>query len=147
MSVKRFFVIPALLAVASCVSPSDGEDGFRFAGDWCTQGTLASSGLPYTDRAHVGGLFLQEGNQVLGSGSVKRAGDDILWPSRYTGDILGERLFLDVTPLGEDPDPNAPRFSVELDRRTANEMAGPSTGDAGFSGTLTLVRLGPRCFS
>lgn len=143
MRAASLLLLAALLQ--GCVSPSDGEDGFRFAGDWCTRGTLSTSGLPFTAPAHIGGLFVQEGNQVLGSGAVKRAGDDILWPSRYAGDIVGERLLLEVTPLEENPE--APRFAIDLDRRTANELVGTATGDPGFAGTITLVRLGPRCFS
>lgn len=144
MRASSLFLLAALLH--GCASPSDdGEDGFRFAGDWCTRGTLSTSGLPFTAPAHIGGLFIQEGGRVLGSGAVKRAGDDILWPSRYAGDIVGERLLLEVTPLEENPE--APRFAIDLDRRTANELVGPATGDPGFTGTITLVRLGPRCFS
>jgi hypothetical protein len=141
----RLYVTLPLILVAGCASPSDGEDGFRFAGDWCTPGTLGNNNLPLTAPPHIGGVFFQEGERVVGSGAVKRAGDNTLWPSRYAGDIVGERLLLEVTPLQENPE--APRFAVDLDRRTANELVGPATGDPGFNGTITLVRLGPRCFS
>lgn len=136
--------LPPLLLWAGCVTPTDADD-FRFAGDWCTLRTIGSNGLPVPNLAHIGGLLIQEGNRVVGSGAVKRAGDTVLWPSRYEGDAVGERLQLTVTPLEDNPD--APRFSLDLVRRSANEMSGPASGDPGFQGTITLVRLGPRCFA
>lgn len=144
LHVRAILSLLLVVAAAGCSDPVDSE-AFRFSGDWCTEGTLSTAGTPVTALAHIGGVFLQEGDRVRGSGAVKRAGDDRLWPSRYAGDIIGERLLLEVTPLEEDPE--APRFSVDLERRTANEMSGPSLGDPGFTGTITLVRLGPRCFS
>jgi hypothetical protein len=132
------------LGLGACVSSTDNEDGFRFAGDWCTLRTLSAAGTPVLSAAHMGGLFVQEGNRVLGSGAVKRPGESTLWPSRYVADVVGNTLLMEVTPL--DGDPAAPRFALDLALEGTNDLVGTVTGDAGFAGPIRLVRLGPRCF-
>lgn len=138
-------VLPLLfLAVMGCSSPSNSGDGFRFAGDWCTLRTLASDGLPVEAAAHIGGVWIQQGQRIVGSGSVKRAGETQLWPSRYTADIVGNTLLLEIEPLEQNVD--APRFAIDLVQEGRNDLVGTASGDPGFNGPITLVPLGPRCF-
>lgn len=138
-------ILPVLfLLVGSCSSPSGlGELGLT--GDWCTIGALGSDGLPVEEKAWVGGQLSQDGSQVTGTGSVKRADDDVIWPSRFRGDIFEARLILEVTPLGEDQE-GAPVLELDLEIQGRNDLVGTVIGDSGLTGDITLVRLGPRCF-
>jgi len=82
---------------------------------------------------------------VLGSGSVKRAGDDTLFPSRFEGVIRGDRLELAAIPLSSAPE-GAPALELDLVIEGPNDLVGTVTGDPGLAGDITLVRLGARCF-
>lgn len=146
-SLRSALLLVFLLGVGGCVSSTDdGVDGFRFAGDWCTLRTLSAGGTPVAGEAHIGGLFLQQGDRVRGSGGVKRRGDTELFPSRYTADVVGNTLLMEVEPLDED-DVDAPRFALDLVLDGANDLVGTASGDPGFAGAIRLVRLGPRCFA
>lgn len=145
-TLRGAFYLAILLGVAGCFSSTDnGEGGFGFAGDWCTPRTLSTTGTPLLESAHLSGLFLQEGDRVRGSGAVKRPGETTLWPSRYTADIAGNTLIMEVEPLEQDPD--APRFALDLQLEGTNDLVGTASGDPGFTGAFRLVRLGPRCFA
>lgn len=146
-SLRTILVLGLSLWAGACVSSTDdGENGFRFAGDWCTLRTLSAAGTPVEAEAHIGGLFLQEGDRVRGSGSVKRRGETELFPSRYTADVVGNTLLMEVEPLDED-DVDAPRFALDLALDGTNDLVGTASGDPGFTGAIRLVRLGPRCFA
>jgi hypothetical protein len=140
------FLLLVVLVSTACSSVTDelGESGL--AGDWCTLRALGAGGLPVEEAAWVGGQLGHSGSQVSGTGQVKRADDDQLWPSRFRGDIIGERLLMEVTPLGEAQE-DAPVLELDLEIRGRNDLVGTVTGDPGLLGDITLVRLGPRCFA
>jgi len=144
------FLMPVLLAlvlpVASCSGFVDRQDDIGLTGDWCTLRALGSDGLPTEEAAWVGGNLTQSGSDVSGTGSVKRADDDELWPSRFTGNILGDNLLMQVTPLGQAQE-NAPFLDLDLRIEGRNDLVGTVSGDAGIQGDITLVRLGARCFA
>lgn len=135
----------ALLA-ASCSSVTNVRDELSLTGDWCTLRALGADGLPVDEAAWVGGQWNQEESEVAGTGSVKRADDDELWPSRFRGNVVGEQLLMEVTPLGEAQE-GAPFLELDLRIEGRNDLVGTVSGDAGIQGEITLVRLGSRCFA
>lgn len=142
---RWFLSSAALLLAVACLSPT-GEPGERsLTGDWCTLGALGPAGLPVDEAAWVGGQLNQTGDQILGSGSVKRADDDELFPSRFEGLIIGERLSLTAVPTSAAPE-GGPVLELDLAIEGPNDLVGSVSGDPGLAGSITLVRLGPRCF-
>ena len=136
------FLIVVVLASAAC-SVTDQE--LVLTGDWCTLHALGSDNLPVTELGWVGGQLFHEGAEVTGTGSVKRADEDDLWPSRFRGNIVGDQLLLEVTPIGQGQE-GAPVFEMALEIQGRNDLVGSVLGEAGLPDEITLVRLGARCF-
>jgi len=97
--------------------------------------------LPY-----LGMVLGQEGTQVEGNGAVKRADSTELWPVRYRGSLVGDALTLEVENFTQG-NTDAPSFTLELTVTSPTSLVGIAVSDPGFPGTLTVVRMGERCFT
>ena len=138
--------VPVLFLVAlASVACSVTEQEITLTGDWCTMGALGSDNLPVTEMGWVGGQLFQQGAEVTGTGSVKRADDDQIWSSRFQGNITGDQLLLNVTPIGQGEE-GAPVFEMALEIQGRNDLAGSVMGESGLPDEIALVRLGARCF-
>lgn len=135
----------ALAALAGCSVSTEGEL-MTFAGEWCTLRGLASSGYPSTGDRYVGMILLQEGDVLLGSGSTKRKGSDVIFPARFRGSFIGDRAVVAVSDLDPLTDAKGPVFTLNLRLAGSRDLEGTISGDAGLDGPIALVRLGPRCF-
>ncbi len=142
-------VLAALTAAlfSGCGSLTYGDEVVGFSGEWCTYRSLGADGYPLPAVPFVGMTLVREGDRWLGTGTTKRAGDTIVWPSRYRGDALGSRLVLEVSELGtgEGEEPG-PEFVLDLEAEGNNELVGVASGDQGFDGPIRMVRVGSRCF-
>ena len=117
------------------------------SGEWCTYRTLGANGLPIQELPFIGMTLVREGNRVLGTGTTKRVGDTIVWPSRYRGDVTGDRVVIDVSYLeGSEPEGPGPLFTLDLKGEGSQELAGTAFGDSGFDGPVRLVRVSALCF-
>ena len=144
--IRLALFVPVLLfgALAS-VACSVTDQEITLTGDWCTMGALGSDNLPVTEMGWVGGQLFQQGAEVTGTGSVKRADDDQIWSSRFQGNITGDQLLLNVTPIGQGEE-GAPVFEMALEIQGRNDLAGSVMGESGLPDEIALVRLGARCF-
>lgn len=141
--IRHFPALATLLLGAACVSATEGEIS-GVAGEWCMLRGLESSGFPAAASAYVGMVLLQEGSQVFGAGSSKRAGEEAVWETRYSGDFDGEILTLSASDLTDTLTVPGPSFSLTLRPEGVRDLIGTTAGD--ISGPITMVRLGPRCF-
>lgn len=138
----------SLLVAASATACSSTTEGVldTFAGEWCTLRGLGSDGFPRSGVAYVGMTLLEEGNRVLGSGSTSRPGDSTIYPARFRGDLAGGLATITVSDLEDGTPAPGPLFSMQLRIEGSRDLVGSMSGDADFTGAITLVRLGPRCF-
>lgn len=151
MSTPRTARILLTVALAAAVLPgcsftTEGELS-TYAGEWCLLRGLGSGGLPRTADAHIGMTLVQEGSLVVGTGSTKWPGSDVIHMSRFQGTVEGDKAVVQVSDLdpGSVQEPG-PQFVLELRIEGSRDLSGVATGDAGFAGTYSFVRLGPRCF-
>lgn len=89
-------------------------------------------------------VLLQEGTRVFGAGSSKRADEETVWETRYSGEFIGDRLTLAASDLTDTLSVPGPTFTLELRPDGVRDLVGTAAGD--LTGPITLVRLGPRCF-
>ena len=137
----------ALVVVPSCGSLTSSDEPTGFSGEWCTYRSIGSDGLPLPAIPFVGMTLLREGDRVLGTGTTKRAGDTIIWPSRYRGDIEGIHLVVEVSDLpGGGQEEVGPHFTLELQAEGSRDLVGTAFGDEGFDGPIRMVRVSARCF-
>lgn len=139
----HFPALVALLAGTACVSATEGQLS-GVAGEWCTLRGLASSGFPPVSKAYAGMILLQEGGQLFGTGSSKRAGEETLWETRFSGDLTGDVVTLVGADLTDTLSVPGPAFTLRLRVDGVRDLVGTASGD--LEGPITLVRLGPRCF-
>ncbi len=138
--------VPVLFLVAlASVACSVTDQEITLTGDWCTMGALGSDNQPITEMGWVGGQLFQQGAEVTGTGSVKRADEDRIWSSRFQGNVTGDQLLLNVTPIGQGAE-GAPVFEMALEIQGRNDLAGSVMGESGLPDEISLVRLGARCF-
>ena len=145
---RRFLaVLVGLVAVGatSCSSATEGELD-TFAGEWCLIRGLGTDGLPRADISYIGATLIVEGSRVLGSGSTSRPGDPTIFASRFSGDIVSGTASITVADLEDDTETPGPHFVMQLRTEGPRDLVGTMAGDADFSGSVNLVRLGPRCF-
>ncbi len=135
----------ALASLTGCSFTTSGELE-SYAGEWCTLRGLGSSGLPRTSDRYVGLRLFEEGGVLNGTGSTKRPGSDVIFQSRFYGAIDGDRGVLEVTDLDPAAEVKGPSFTLVLRIAGPRDLQGTISGEAGMSGAITLVRLGPRCF-
>ena len=140
-------VLVRLVAVAatSCSTATEGELD-TFAGEWCLLRGLGSDGLPRPDIGYIGATLIVEGARVLGSGSTSRPGDPTIFASRFSGDIASGAATITVQDLEDDAETPGPQFVMQLRTEGPRDLVGTMAGDDDFSGSVNLVRLGPRCF-
>lgn len=134
------------LGALGCTSLTEGELS-TFAGEWCTLRGLGPSGFPAPGVSYVGMVLVEDGTRVLGTGSTSRPDDETLYSSRYSGDVVGDVATVTVTDLEDDLELPGPRFTLELRIEGSRDLVGTMSGDPDFTGPITLVRLGPRCFT
>jgi hypothetical protein len=151
MSTPRPARVVLALALAAAALPgcslTTGGELSTYAGEWCLLRGLGSGGLPRTADAHIGMTLVQEGSLVVGTGSTKWPGSDVIHMSRFQGTVEGDKAVVQVSDL--DPasvrEPG-PLFVLELRIEGSRDLIGVASGDPGFAGTHNFVRLGPRCF-
>ncbi|NJD20395.1 MAG: hypothetical protein FIA95_14085 [Gemmatimonadetes bacterium] len=134
---------PALLSGCSFTTSGELQS---YAGEWCTLRGVGSSGLPRTADRYVGLRLFDEGGVLTGTGTTKRPGSDVLHQSRFLGSKEEERAVLEVTDLDPEATDKGPVFTLVLRVAGDRDLEGTISGEAGMSGPITLVRLGPRCF-
>jgi len=117
------------------------------SGEWCTYRTLGANGLPIQELPFIGMTLVREGNRVLGTGTTKRAGDTVVWPSRYRGDVTADRVVIDVSYLeGSGLEGPGPLFTLDLRGEGSHELVGTAQGDEGLNGPVRMVRVSALCF-
>jgi hypothetical protein len=134
-----------LITLSGCVSSTEGVLD-TFAGEWCTLRGLGTNSMPVPGIAYVGMTLLEEGGVVYGSGSTSRPGSDVIYPARFRGDVTGGQAVITVSDLADAPTVPGPHFVLQLRGDGPRDMVGTMSGDPDFTGPITLVRLGPRCF-
>jgi hypothetical protein len=143
-------LLTGILALAfflsGCLEGGTGPDPDGLSGQWCTEGTIGPGGVPVASLPYLGMVLGQQGTEVEGSGAVKRADSTALWPVRYRGTLVGDALTLEVENFTQG-ETDAPSFTLELSVTSPTAMVGVAQGDPGFPGTLTVVRMGERCFT
>lgn len=144
----RTFLALALAAAAlpGCSLTTEGELS-TYAGEWCLLQGLGSNGLPRTADPHIGMTLVQEGGLVVGTGSTKWPGSDVIHMSRFQGTVEGDKAVVQVSDL--DPataQVPGPIFTLELRIEGSRDLRGVASGDPRLAGTYAFVRLGPRCF-
>jgi hypothetical protein len=135
-----------LLLLSGCLEGGTAPDPDGLSGQWCTEGTIGSGGVPVAELPYLGMVLGQQGTEVEGSGAVKRAESTELWPVRYRGTLVGDALTLQVENFTQG-ETDAPSFTLELSVTSPTSLEGVAQGDPGFPGTLTVVRMGERCFT
>jgi len=136
----------ALAALAGCSLSTEGELR-TFAGEWCTLHGLSSASQPITADRYVSMVLIEEGGLLLGSGSTKRKQSDVIFPTRFRGSSTGDRAVVEASDLDPEAEAKGPAVTLELRLSGSRDLEGTVSGDAGLDGPITLVRLGPRCFS
>ena len=135
-----------LLLLSGCLEGGTAPDPDGLSGQWCTEGTIGSGDVPVVGLPYLGMVLGQQGTEVEGSGAVKRVDSTVLWPVRYRGTLVGDALTLQVENLTQG-ETDAPSFTLELSVTSPTSLVGVALGDPGFPGTLTVVRMGERCFT
>jgi hypothetical protein len=141
-----FLTALATLPLAGCVTAPDDDRILQFAGEWCSVRSLASNGLPAEGVPYIGMVLFEENRQILGSGSRSRPGDQVIWASRYVGDVTGSRAVIQVQDLSANLPTPGPTFIMTLDVEERGTLVGTIAGDPDFAGPITFAALGPRCF-
>jgi hypothetical protein len=146
-SAVAVFSILAGIQLSGCGSLTSQGEQTGFTGEWCTYRSLGGDGLPLTAVSFIGMTLLREGDRVLGTGTTKRAGDTIIWASRYRGEVVGSRLVMEVSDIpGGGQEEAGPHFTLLLEAEGRQDLVGTTSGDPGFDGSIRLVRLSVRCF-
>ena len=139
-------LVLTLLLLSGCLEGGTAPDPGGLSGQWCTEGTIGSGGEPVEGLPYLGMVLGQQGIEVEGNGAVKRADSTALWPVRYRGTLVGDALTLQVENFTQG-ETDAPSFTLELSVTSPTSLVGVAVGDPGFPGTLTVVRMGERCFT
>ncbi len=139
-------ILALTLLLSGCLEGGTAPDPEGLSGQWCTEGTISSGGEPVVELPYLGMVLGQEGTQVEGNGAVKRADSTELWPVRYRGSLVGDALTLEVENFTQG-NTDAPSFTLELTVTSPTSLVGIAVSDPGFPGTLTVVRMGERCFT
>jgi hypothetical protein len=91
-------------------------------------------------------MFELDGGRLLGPGTTSRPSSDSIFPARFRGDIVNGRGIIEVSDFDEATETPGPTFSMDLGIEGPRDLVGTMEGDPDFTGSITLVRLGPRCF-
>jgi len=143
---RGLFFLPLAATLAACGTSTEGEL-LTFAGGWCALRSLGSDNLPAPGASYVGMQMVEQADgRLLGTGATSRPSSDTIFAARFRGDIVNGRGIIDVSDLDEATETPGPSFTMDLSIQGARDLVGTMTGDPDFTGPITLVRLGPRCF-
>jgi hypothetical protein len=145
---QRALLLAALatLPLSGCITAPDEFRILQFAGEWCSVRSLGANGLPAPGVPYIGMVLFEENRQILGSGSRSRPGDDVIWTTRYIGDVTGSQAVIQVQDLNPNLPAPGPTFVMTLEAQERGTLVGTIVGDADFAGPVTFAALGPRCF-